>query len=171
MLTLYKKAKAHGFPEPEILPKDKNALAEMAKKVGMNYSWILVCFIYQRKPQNDIEFFEVAFLSIQTMIAFCQKVLEPAFDEKDHRLFEEELNRLFRTNEFNVAVHIKAFRVPVSDLLQEKNRVVRKKVNELTDIRPLYTKKKGKLYKAANRSPLISLLFPSKLEQTQSILK
>eukprot|EP00826_Nyctotherus_ovalis_P009191 TRINITY_DN1241_c0_g2_i15.p1 TRINITY_DN1241_c0_g2~~TRINITY_DN1241_c0_g2_i15.p1 ORF type:complete len:173 (-),score=56.05 TRINITY_DN1241_c0_g2_i15:545-1063(-) len=64
MLALTQKAREYGFPEPEILPKDKDRLVEMAKKVGMNYSWILVCFIYQRKPRNDCEFFEVLFLAI-----------------------------------------------------------------------------------------------------------
>jgi len=31
----------------------------MAKSVALHYSWILVCFIEQRKPQKDTDFFEV----------------------------------------------------------------------------------------------------------------
>ena len=45
------------------------------------------------------------------MISVCQKTLQPAFDEKNISLFEDEINRLFRTNEFNVLAHLKAFKV------------------------------------------------------------
>jgi len=45
------------------------------------------------------------------MISICQKVLQPAFTGDELSLFEEEVNRLFRTNEFNIATHIKDFKV------------------------------------------------------------
>jgi len=50
------------------------------------------------------------------MIALCQKVLQPAFDEDGYKLLEEEVNRLFRTNEFNIVRHLKAFRVFILDI-------------------------------------------------------
>ena len=45
------------------------------------------------------------------MLGFCQKVLQPAFDQIWHQLFEDEVNRLFRTNEFNVPAHLQALKV------------------------------------------------------------
>ena len=63
MITLRNKAEAYGLPEPEILKKDRDKLEEIAKRVGRNYSWILMCFIYQKKPQGDAEFFEVSYLT------------------------------------------------------------------------------------------------------------
>jgi len=59
MIELSEEAKKRGLPIPDILPKEKSRLTDLAKKVAMNYSWILVCFIHQRKPQNDGPFFEV----------------------------------------------------------------------------------------------------------------
>ena len=85
---------------------------QLAKVVGINYSWILVCFIQQRKPYNETNFFEVGQLIImQAMINISQKILKPAFDSENLKLFEDEVNRLFRTNEFNVIAHIKTFKV------------------------------------------------------------
>ena len=34
---------------------------------------------------------------------FCGKALKPAFQEENLSDFEEELNRLFRTNAFNIS--------------------------------------------------------------------
>jgi len=63
------------------------------------------------------------------MLIVCQKTLQPAFDEKNHALFEEEVHRLFRTNEFNVAVHLKEFKVfflPQINTSKEKIWIKRK---------------------------------------------
>ena len=45
------------------------------------------------------------------MISICQRTLEPAFDPKNYKLLDDELNRLFRSSEFNVSAHIKNFKV------------------------------------------------------------
>jgi len=42
--------------------QEKRRLAELAKKVGLNYSWILVCFMEWRKSTRDSKFFEEYFV-------------------------------------------------------------------------------------------------------------
>ena len=46
-----------------------------------------------------------------------------------------------------------------------------KPIKDPLKIRPLYSKKKERLYRVANRSPLVALLFPSKVDQTQTVLE
>eukprot|EP00826_Nyctotherus_ovalis_P007017 TRINITY_DN11721_c0_g1_i1.p1 TRINITY_DN11721_c0_g1~~TRINITY_DN11721_c0_g1_i1.p1 ORF type:complete len:211 (+),score=29.37 TRINITY_DN11721_c0_g1_i1:296-928(+) len=160
------KAKECGLPETEILPKEKERLTELAKRVGINYSWILICFIHQRNPQKDTELFEA-------VIEICQRVLEPAFEERNHKLFEDEIHRLFRTNEFNVTAHLKAFKVlhfynnQAKYGLEGKQKAVRDPLN----IRPLYRKRNERVNKSLNRSPLVSFLFPSGSDKTRTILE
>ena len=60
MANIYKKAKESGLRMPDILPKEKDKLIELARIVGVNYSWILICFIHQRTAQRDSQFFEVS---------------------------------------------------------------------------------------------------------------
>ena len=65
------------------------------------------------------------------MISVCQKALQPAFNEKNHSLFEDEVNRLFRTNEFNVSAHILAFKVLVTTQNHRKNMESARNKNQL----------------------------------------
>ncbi len=38
----------------------------------------------------------------ETMIYFISQILKSVFDSDEHALIEEELNRIFRTNAFNL---------------------------------------------------------------------
>ena len=73
MKALSEEMKKRKLPEPDILPGERIKLMELGKKVGVNYSWILVCFIHQRKPQNDADFFEVIFAIFTGHVEYMSK--------------------------------------------------------------------------------------------------
>lgn len=119
----------------------------------------------------------------ETMILFTGRVLQPAFDKTDIPKLEVELNRLFRTNAFNISERTQAeerrlkkypqLRPPqkkedVKDLITRyamKARVPNENyghsyIKQKTEIRPLFYKLTP--HGATNaRSPLVSLIFPS----------
>ncbi len=71
-------AKRRSLPEPEILHKEKQRLTELAKKVAVGYSWILVCFIHQRKARKDHVFFEVLVCATEFPVDNARAVPESA---------------------------------------------------------------------------------------------
>ena len=54
-------AKINKVSLPEIFPNERLRLSELAKKVAVNYSWILVCFLDKKNPYRDTKFFEEVF--------------------------------------------------------------------------------------------------------------
>lgn len=119
----------------------------------------------------------------ETLILFTGRVLQAAFDKNDIPKLEVELNRLFRTNAFNISMRNQAETKRLSEFPQLITPQKKEDVNELihrwalkakvpnqnyrhsyikqkTEIRPLFYKLTP--YGATNaRSPLVSLIFPS----------
>jgi protein phosphatase 1 regulatory subunit 36 len=189
-------AKQRGLPVPQVLPSEKRKLHEKAKKMSLKYSVIL----FRRKAEAaqpglslthymrlksqavgnqkaDKQFYE-------TIILFTGKVLQSAFDKSDIPKLEEELNRLFRTNAFNISQRTQAeekrfkkypqLRPPqkketADEMIHRyamKARVPNENYNrqsylrQKTEIRPLFSNLTP--HGARNsRSPLVSLIFPS----------
>ena len=189
-------AKQRGLPVPQVLPSEKRKLHEKAKKMALKYSVIL----FKRKAEAaqpglsltkymklksqavgnqkaDKQFYE-------TLILFTGKVLQSAFDKNDIPKLEEELNRLFRTNAFNISQRTQAeekrlkkypqLRAPQKKESAEemihryamKSRVPNENygrqsyLRQKTEIRPLFSNLTP--HGARNsRSPLVSLIFPS----------
>jgi len=144
--------------------------------MSSKYAWIVFKEGDGGNQQQDQNFYE-------TLIYFCGKVLQQAFDKTDIPKLEEELNRLFRSNAFNISQR-KIFeesrtkkypqlkepqgKESLNEMikrLESKSKVPREQyrqsyLREKTEIRPLYTRMTP--HGAINtRSPLISLLFPS----------
>ena len=107
-------ARQRGLPVPKVLPSEKKKLNEKATKMANAYSWIIFLnaslsaqafaenqsFIQfkskiESNKRPDINFFE-------TLTIFSAKVLKDAFDASELMKLEEEINRLFRTNAFNI---------------------------------------------------------------------
>lgn len=119
----------------------------------------------------------------ETLILFTARVLQPAFDKGDIPKLEVELNRLFRTNAFNISERTQAEERRLKKYPQLRPPQKKEETNELisryrmksrvpnenykhsyirqkTEIRPLFYKLTP--HGATNaRSPLVSLLFPS----------
>jgi transketolase len=100
------------------LPSEKKKLYEKAKKMADKYSWIV--FTHKSIGSGDDGHthsymqFKSKILSNQkadryfyeTMMMFSAKVLQTAFDKKDVPKLEEEINRLFRSNAFNISQRV-----------------------------------------------------------------
>lgn len=119
----------------------------------------------------------------ENLILFTGRVLQPAFDKTDIPKLEVELNRLFRTNAFNISERTQAEEKRLKKYPQLKSPQKKEDVKEIitrfalkarvpnenythsyikqkTEIRPLFYKLTP--YGATNaRSPLVSLIFPS----------
>ena len=99
---------------PQVLASEKKKLNEKATKMANAYSWVIFknaslskkafeenkSFIQfkskiESNKRPDINFFE-------TLTIFSAKVLKDAFDSSELMKLEEEINRLFRTNAFNI---------------------------------------------------------------------
>merc|ERR1712086_1193592 len=122
------------------------------------------------------------------MMIFSAKVLQTAFDKSDIPKLEEEINRLFRSNAFNISQRVQfdearkkkypqlkepgpketsaelikrvelRFKVP-----KENNR--QSYLRAKTEIRPLFNRLTP--HGAVNsRSPLVSMIFPSLKDKT-----
>jgi hypothetical protein len=101
-----------------VLPSEKKKLYEKAKKMADRYSWIV--FHYKSINEDQMDHchsfmqFKSKILSNQksdqyfyeTMMIFSAKVLQNAFDKSDIPKLEEEINRLFRSNAFNISQRI-----------------------------------------------------------------
>lgn len=116
--VLEQEAKQRGLPIPQVLPSEKKKLYEKAKKMADKYSWIVFTHtsIGAQQDSNVHSFmqFKSAILSNQkadryfyeTMMIFSAKVLQTAFDKADIPKLEEEINRLFRSNAFNLSTRV-----------------------------------------------------------------
>ena len=112
--VLEQEAHTRNLPAPRVLPSEKKKLNEKATKMANAYSWIIFLnaslsaqafadnqsFIQfkskiESNKRPDINFFE-------TLTIFSAKVLKDAFDASELMKLEEEINRLFRTNAFNI---------------------------------------------------------------------
>ena len=116
--TLEQEEKQRGLPIPQVLPSEKKKLYEKAKKMADRYSWI----VFHYKSINDEQMehchsfmqFKSKILSNQksdqyfyeTMMIFSGKVLQNAFDKPEIPKLEEEINRLFRSNAFNISQRV-----------------------------------------------------------------
>lgn len=100
-----------------MLPSEKKKLYEKAKKMADKYSWIV--FTHKSIGSGDGHMhsfmqFKSRILANQkadryfyeTMMIFSAKVLQPAFDKQDVPKLEEEINRLFRSNAFNISSRV-----------------------------------------------------------------
>lgn len=101
-----------------MLPSEKKKLSEKAKHMADKYSWIV--FNNKSIANDQIDQcssfmqFKSKILSNQksdryyyeTMMIFAAKVLLNAFDKSDIPKLEEEINRLFRSNAFNISQRI-----------------------------------------------------------------
>lgn len=108
-------AKQRGLQIPPILPSEKKKLYEKAKKMADKYSWIV--FTHKSIGSKDdhkihsFMQFKSKILSNQvhdryfyeTMMMFSAKVLQNAFEKHEIPKLEEEINRLFRSNAFNIS--------------------------------------------------------------------
>eukprot|EP00347_Sterkiella_histriomuscorum_P001281 403372640 len=193
--VLEQEAKQRGLPIPQVLPSEKKKLSEKAKKMADKYAWIV--FNYKSINNEQMEHcssfmqFKSKILANQksdqyfyeTMMIFSAKVLQNAFDKSDIPKLEEEINRLFRSNAFNITQRVQfdesrkkkfpqlrepqtkenttemikrlemRFRIPKENYRQSYLRAK-------TEIRPLFTRvtPHGAV---ASRSPLVSMIFPS----------
>lgn len=112
--VLEQEARQRGLPVPQVLPSEKKKLNEKATKMANAYSWIIFIkaslsksafqknksFIQfkskiESNKRPNINFYE-------TLTIFSAKVLKDAFDSSELMKLEEEINRLFRTNAFNI---------------------------------------------------------------------
>lgn len=123
----------------------------------------------------------------ETMLIFSSKVLQNAFKKEEIPKLEEEINRLFRSNAFNISqrLHVDEqrkkkypqLRDPVgkeqpNDLIRrmemrfkvpkESNR--QSYIRSKTEIRPLFSRLTPHGAVSA-RSPLVSLIFPSQKDK------
>jgi len=106
--------------------------------------------------KSDIVFFE-------TLLFFMAKVLQPAFEDEMIKDFEEELNRLFRTNLFNIS-NAKKSKFPLVHKIQNSKPNIQAQ-EAYTSLRPYYEHTKIPINKMYKRSPLMSVLFPSPAEE------
>jgi hypothetical protein len=178
-----------------VLPSERKKLSEKAKKMADKYSWIVFKHksIGASEDEHTHSFmqFKSKILSNQkadryfyeTMMIFAAKVLQPAFDKQDLPKLEEEINRLFRSNAFNISSRVQFDELrkkkypqlkeagpkeTTEQLLKrmemrikvpkEKNR--QSYIKSKTEIRPLFSRltPHGATY---SRSPLVSMIFPS----------
>lgn len=120
---------------------------------------------------------------------FSAKCLRDAFDPSDLMKLEEEVNRLFRSNAFNITerkIHqeellgkYKQLQNPVKDesteeltkRLQLRHRIPKEDLKPQfqkakANIRPMYTRL-NPLGATLSRSPMVSLIFPSLKDKTK----
>lgn len=129
---------------------------------------------------RDQNFFE-------TMIYFIQQVLKELFEREQFKLIEEEINRIFRTNTFNLIKRrhfedekLKKYPVLRENIgkesidliigkLEKRSRIPKTNwkfqlMNEKSDIKPYFIKQTP-CASVHSRSPLIAMLFPSSKER------
>ena len=119
-----------------------------------------------------------------TLILFSAKVLKDAFDPSELMKLEEEINRLYRSNAFNITerkIHLENQKKAYPQLAEvnvytevhddrEKRILLRQKVpkdwrkakfqRNKSEIRPFYQKLSAHSA-LQSRSPMVSLIFPS----------
>jgi hypothetical protein len=101
-----------------VLPSEKKKLYEKAKKMADKYSWIVFTHksIGDKDDGHTHSFMQYKSKILQnqkadryfyeTMMIFSAKVLQTAFDKQDIPKLEEEINRLFRSNAFNISQRV-----------------------------------------------------------------
>jgi protein phosphatase 1 regulatory subunit 36 len=123
------------------------------------------------------------------MIYFISQILKSVFDEDDHSLIEEELNRIFRTNAFNLIKrrHDEDLAYQKYPALKEakydssthgvsriiKRLSIHRKFNYSVQVKPENTERLKKpleihlspLGSVKSRSPLISSFYPSEKQK------
>ena len=144
-------------------PLEVSAIKDHAKRIAIHYAWIIITHNANKSTaqyKSDVVFFE-------TLLFFMGKVLQPAFGDEYIEEFEQELNRLFRTNSFNISI-----RKPLSPTINfnsTKPLFYQKtcESNAPTNLRPYYYENNAvRSFNAMHkRSPLISVLFPSTAER------
>lgn len=113
--VLEQEAKARNLPIPQVLPSEKKKLYEKAKKMADKYSWIVFTYKSIGDGKHDHIHSYMQFKSkilsnqkhdryfYETMMIFSAKVLQQAFRKEDIPKLEVEINRLFRSNAFNIS--------------------------------------------------------------------
>ena len=112
--VLEQEAASRKLPVPKVLPSEKKKLNEKAKKMAQAYSWI----VYRNKSISDTDMKDCSsFMQYKSKIlanqktdscfyeslfVFSTRTLKDAFEEADYMKLEEEVNRLFRSNAFNI---------------------------------------------------------------------
>ena len=114
--VLESESKQRGLDVPKVLPAEKKKLNEKATRMAYAYSRI----IYTNKSINKKEmignkcksfmYFKAKIMENQdadqnfydTLVIFSSQVLKEAFDPSELMKLEEEINRLYRTNAFNI---------------------------------------------------------------------
>lgn len=197
--SLETEAKQRGLPVPQVLPSEKRKLHEKAKKMALKYSYIL----FQRKAEAakpDLtltEYMEAKIRAVgnqkadktfyETVIISTARILQGAFENADVPKLEVELNRLFRTNAFNISHRTQFDNQRLTDhpqlIAPQKKETTKELINrwalkakvpnksyahsyirQKTEIRPLFYKLTP--YAATHaRSPLVSLIFPSRKDK------
>jgi hypothetical protein len=104
-----------------VLPSEKKKLYEKAKKMADRYSWIVFTHKSIGKLSKDEDEKTHSFMQYkskilsnqksdryfyETLMVFSAKVLQTAFDKTDIPKLEEEINRLFRSNAFNISSRV-----------------------------------------------------------------
>lgn len=198
--VLEQEARQRSLPIPQVLPSEKKKLFEKAKRMSDRYSYI----VYQHRSvgsrdmsqihsymqfkskilqnqKNDRYFYEM-------MMVFCSKVLQQAMKRKeDIPRLDEEINRLFRSNAFNISQRVHADEQRKKKYPQLKEPASKEKADDLihrmelrfkvpkesnrqsyirskTEIRPLFARLTPHGAVSA-RSPLVSLIFPSQKDR------
>ncbi|CAD8057386.1 unnamed protein product [Paramecium primaurelia] len=80
---------------PKLLSSETDKINQKLKEISEIYSKILLKKGTYNIIIKDQKFFE-------TLIYFITQVLKEVFDKSDYKYIEEEINRIFRTNPFNL---------------------------------------------------------------------
>ena len=99
---------------PQVLPSEKKKLQQKAELMANAYSWIIfknkaITQGQMKQCQSFIQFKSKIVSNeranrnfYDTLILFSAKVLKDAFDPSELMKLEEEINRLYRSNAFNI---------------------------------------------------------------------
>ncbi|EAS05146.2 hypothetical protein TTHERM_00765320 (macronuclear) [Tetrahymena thermophila SB210] len=167
---------------PQLLASEIQRITAKAKECSIAYSLVILHWGNLRDRNKDQNFFD-------SMIYILERIMEEFFDRHDYKKVKEEINRLFRTNTFNmqkrrhiVDEYIKKFPQmnDAGDLKKENPEKIIQKVEqrfnvpnlniklqmnaEKSEIKPMFIKNTPcGSYNA--RSPLVALLYPSTKEK------
>jgi len=183
--NLEEEANRRGLPKPKMLYNDKLVLHNLARQMASKYSLILIRERIFGNEKVDQGFFE-------TLIIFISKVLVDAFDKNDLPKLQEELNRIFRSNAFNMTLRkqfeeqkwekFPALREPegkkervaaVIERLEKRVKIPKESVGkfyivESKECRPGWNTLKPHAAISA-RSPLISMLLPTTKDKINAL--
>eukprot|EP01016_Furgasonia_blochmanni_P029694 TRINITY_DN3111_c0_g1_i2.p1 TRINITY_DN3111_c0_g1~~TRINITY_DN3111_c0_g1_i2.p1 ORF type:complete len:304 (+),score=28.83 TRINITY_DN3111_c0_g1_i2:341-1252(+) len=183
--SLEKECKERGLSPPRILSSEISSLQQKASQIALKFSLILLHEAGFKNPRAEQNFFE-------TMTQFISRVIREYFSKEDFVRLEEEINRLFRTNAFNISKRKNADeetqkkemaitsaelkKLPTANLL---TRVERRVMMPRENNRFKYMKEKSDLkpncfrltpIQAVHaRSPLISILLPTAQDRARSL--